>query len=173
MKNDLGRLLVESGQWKVHEMVLTLSKTEWLWKQMKRYKSLFNDITRGSEENFASLIALEDSFWCEVINQSGECVGIVYWTGMGKLIDADVHLIFFDRRPAEKVELCKEIARWFFKENPQANRMTATLPQIYYATIRLAYRIGFKHEGRKRESQMMGGKMVDEFILGILAKEIL
>jgi hypothetical protein len=53
MKNDLGRLLVESGQWKVHEMVLTLSKTEWLWKQMKRYKSLFNDITRGSEENFA------------------------------------------------------------------------------------------------------------------------
>lgn len=170
---ELGRLLVESGEWRAHEMVLTLEKTDWLWKQMKRYRSLFNDITRGSEENFAALIALEDSFWIEVVNQQDECVGIIYWTNMSKLIDADVHLMFFDRKPAEKVELCREVARWFFTNNPQINRMTATLPQIYYATIRLAGKIGFKCEGRKRESQMMSGKMQDEFIFGLLAKEIL
>lgn len=193
MQQELGRLLVESGKWKAHEMVMTLPKVEWLWEQMKRYRTLFNDLTRGDLENFTAIITSNDSFWIEVMNEKQECVGIVYWTGLNRIIDADVHymffdwrwvtprkvteadvhLMFFDRRPAEKVELCKEIAKWFFRENPQVNRMTATLPEIYHATIRLARRIGFKHEGKKRQSQIMGGKFVDEFVLGLLAEEIL
>ena len=173
MRNDLGRLLVEDGQWKAHEMVMTPEKTAWLWNEMKKYRTLFSDFTRGDIQNFTDLIMLKDSFWIEVLDSSERTIGIIYWTGMNRIIDADVHLMFFDRRPAEKVNLCKLVAKWFFDNNPQYNRMTATLPVIYHATIRLAGKIGFRREGKKRESQMMGTKMVDELIFGLLAKETL
>lgn len=172
-RNDLGRELLTHGKWTAHELELNLEKTKWLWEQMKRYRTLFSDFTRGNANNFYDLLRIHDSFWIEVVDDKQETIGIIYWTAMGKIIDADVHLMFFDRKPAEKREFCKAVARWFFNENPQYNRMTATLPVIYHATIRLAKHIGFRQEGRKRESQMMGCKMHDELIFGLLAKEIL
>ena len=171
-RGDLGRLLVDGGQWQVYELELTLEKTKWLWEQMQRYRTLFSDFTRGDVQNFYDLISLRDSYWAEVVDEQGQTVGMIYWTGMSKIIDADVHLMFFDRKPAEKVALCKDVAKWFFGEFPQYHRMTATLPIIYHATIRLAGHIGFRREGRKRQSQMMGGKKVDELIFGLLSSEI-
>lgn len=172
MRTDLGRLLVDCGKWKVHELELTAEKTKWLWDQMQKYRTLFSDFTRGDVQNFYNLIALRDSLWLEVVDENQQTIGMIYWTDMSKIIDADVHLMFFDRRPAEKVELCKDVARWFFKEFPQFHRMTATLPVIYHATIRLAGHIGFRREGKKRQSQMMGGNKVDELIFGLLSSEI-
>ena len=170
---ERGRLLVEFGQWRAHELVLTLDKTDRLWQQMSTYRTLFNDFTRGDVENFYNLISLHDSYWLEVVGQDDNMVGVIYWTNMAHMIDCDVHIMFFDRRPAEKTEFCIEVAKWFFRNNPGCNRMTATLPILYHATIRLARRIGFRIEGKKLESQLMDNKLVDELILGMLAREIL
>lgn len=165
--------LVEHGQWRAVEMHMTPDKIEWLWHGMTKYRTLFSDFTRGDIQNFYNLISLRDSFWIEVLDQNDKIIGVIYWTSMSQVIDADVHLIFFDRKPAEKLVLCKKVATWFFENNPQCNRMTATLPIIYSASVRLAQRIGFKREGRKRQSIMMRGKMEDELILGLLNKEII
>jgi RimJ/RimL family protein N-acetyltransferase len=170
---DTSRILVELGQWRVVELVLDAEKAMWLWQEMNKYRTLFSDLTRGDTDNFSALISLTDSYWLEVLNEQDETIGIVYWTNMANAIDPDVHIMFFDRKPVEKTELCKEIARWFFLNNPQAHRMSATLPVIYRATIRLAERIGFKFEGQRRESILIGGKLVDEKLFGLLAKEIL
>jgi RimJ/RimL family protein N-acetyltransferase len=51
--------------------------------------------------------------------------------------------------------------------------MTATIPAIYHTTVRLLKRMGFKEEGRKRQSLLMYGNKVDEMIFGLLAVEIL
>lgn len=152
---------------------MTLDKIKWLWEEMNRYRTLFNDLTRGSADNFYTVMTLPDSFWLDVLDEQDRLVGMIYWTDLAQMIDANVHLMFFDRKPAEKLELCKAVAKWFFDYFPQCNRMTATLPEIYHATIRLAEHIGFRREGRKRKSQLMGGHYVDEIILGLLASETL
>jgi hypothetical protein len=151
---------------------MTLEKIKWMWDEMNHYRSLFSDLTKGSAENFYNVLMLPDSFWLEVVDKDDKMVGVVYWTGMGQVIDCDVHIVFFDRKPTEKIPLCKEIAKWFFTAFPSYNRMTATLPEFYHATIRIACRIGFKREGKKRQSQLMGGKYVDEIVFGLLASEV-
>jgi hypothetical protein len=136
-------------------------------------------LTRGDAGNFYDLINTPGSLWLEILEVSKpgpdmvktETVGIIYWTGLQNVIDADIHLIFFDRKLADKTELCKQIGVWFFKEFPGCIRITATLPEIYHGTIRLAERLGFKWEGTKRKSQLMGGKYVNEVILGLLFEE--
>lgn len=170
---DTRSVLIDFGRWRVVEINLTLDKLQWLWTEMQKYRTLFSDLTRGSFENFYNLILLQDSFWLEVIDEGDEVIGIVYWTDMKQMIDTSVHVMFFDRKPAEKIPLCREIAKWFFINFPQYHRMTATLPHIYHATIRLAGHVGFRREGRKRQSQIMGGKYVDEITMGLLASESL
>jgi hypothetical protein len=165
------RCILEYDRWKVYELALDLEKLKWLWDEMQKYRTLFSDFTRGSPENFYEVVKLEDSLWLD-IREGDKTIGIGYWTNLANVIDPEVHLMFFDRKPAEKVALCKEVLRWFFKEFPGAVRMTATLPEIYHATIRLAKRIGFRFEGKKRRSQLMGGRYVDEVILGLLVEEL-
>lgn len=172
-RTDADRILIQHGKWHVVELELTLEKMKWLWDEMRKYRSLFSDLTRGSAENFYAVMSMKDSFWLEVLDDQEQTIGLVYWTGLSQLIDCDVHMMFFDRKPSEKLGLCKEIAKWFFVNFPQYNRMTATLPITYYATIRLARKVGFAWEGKKRESQLMNKQKLDEVILGLLASEIL
>lgn len=163
--------VLEFKKWQVFELVLTVDKLKWIWDEMNRYRSLFSDLTRGNPEIFYDLISQKDTLWLEV-REEDKMVGIIYWTSMAKMIDADIHVIFFDRKLTEKAELCREIGKWFFETCPEFNRVTATLPEIYYATIRLARKIGMKEEGRKRQSQMLGGKLVDEFIFGLTVEDL-
>lgn len=166
-----GELLLEVGSWKVHELILTYEKVGWIWTEMQNYRSLFSDLTRGDVNNFWNLISMPDSYWVEISGADENLVGIVYVTNIQQILDADVHLIFFDRRPAEKTELCKKIAAFLF-DKFHFHRMTATVPVIYYATVRLAQKIGFQMEGKKRQSQLMGNRWVDEVILGLLYNEV-
>lgn len=162
--------LIEHERWKVRPLVLTPQKTGELWAKMQDYRTLFSDLTRGKVENFVALVTSADSYWLEVM-EGDEQVGVVYWTGMSDLVSAQVHVIFWDRKPIEKAGLCREIARHFFRTFPH-HRMEAILPAIYYQTLRLAKKIGFVEEGRKRQSQVMGGKYVDEVVFGMFPDEI-
>lgn len=152
-------------------MIFSHEKIGWLWMQMQRFRTLFSDITKNDADNFYNLLILPNSYWIEILDSENYIIGVVYVTGMQQVVDADVHLMFFDRRPAEKVELCKKIAGWLF-DTFHFHRLTATIPMIYYATVRLAEKIGFVHEGRKRQSQLMGSRWVDEVILGLLYSEV-
>lgn len=158
--------------YEVREVVFTESMAKWLWIEMNRYRTLWNDFTRGDFDSWFNSITSNDSFWLEV-RKDGELVGVVYWNHMAQIIDVQVHCMFFDRNLIDKTELCKTIAQWFFLRFPEVTRMTATIPAIYHTTSRLLKRLGFKEEGRKRKSLLMGGKSVDEMIFGLLASEIL
>lgn len=163
--------ILEHGKWKVYELVLTIDKLAWIWNEMNKHRSLFSDLTRGKPDILYNVLSQQDTLWLDI--REGEAtVGIIYWTGMAKMVDADLHVIFFDMKLSEKVPLCQEIGKWFFQTCPEFYRMTATLPSIYGATIRLAKKIGFKQEGKKRKSQMFGGKLVDEYIFGLTIEDM-
>lgn len=153
----------------VYEMRLSLDKAKWLWEEMNKYRTLWNDFTRGDYESWANTLVSHDSFWVEIWDES--LVGIIYWTDMFQISDCEMHGMFFDRDLASKVELCRQVAAWFFIRFPEVHRMTTSTPSIYHATIRLLRRVGFKEEGRKREMWLMNGKWVDQVISGLLASE--
>lgn len=169
---DPNLLIAEFDRWKVQEMLMTPEKVAWLWEEMHKYRSLFSTLTENDLRNFTAIMALPDTLWTEAIDEDENIIGILYVTDLARTIDCEVHIMFFDRKPAEKVHLCKQALAWVFERYP-LRRMTATIPSIYYRTIKLAKNIGFKEEGRKRESQLLGNKWVDEVILGILRHEVL
>lgn len=151
---------------------MTPEKAKWLWEEMNRYRTLWNDFTRNDYDSWFDNLVRKDSFWLEVL-KDGVPVGVVYWTDLYQIIDLNVHCMFFDRDLATKTDLCRSIAQWFFLHFPEATRMTAIIPSIYHTTIRLLKRLGFKEEGRKRESLLMYGNKVDELIFGLLASGML
>ena len=165
-------VIVEHGPWKVRHLNLTMARMQELWEKLATYQSLFSDLTRGDVKNFEIVLLSPDSFWLEVVDEEENLIGVMYLTNTQQLIDADVHIVFFDRKPAEKARLCQLTLEWIFR-NFAYRRLSATIPSIYYAVIRLAKHIGFKEEGRKRESLLMGNKWVDEQLLGILRAEVL
>lgn len=165
-------VLIRLAPYDVVEMKLTLDKAKWLWEEMNKYRTLWNDFTRNDFESWYAGLTAADSYWVEVWKDD-QIVGIVKWTGMAAIVDVQVHAMFFDRDLAGKVEICQRIAWWFFLTFPECHRMTATIPSIFHATVRLLKRMGFKEEGRKRESLLMYGNRVDEMIFGLLASEVL
>lgn len=165
-------LIAEHGPWKVRHLTLTVERAQELWEQLSSYRTLFSDLTRGDRKNFDIVLLSEDSFWMEVVDESEKLVGVMYLTNTQQLIDADVHIVFFDRKPAEKARLCQLTMEWLFREFPY-RRLSATIPQIYYAILRLARHVGFKDEGLKRDSLLIGNKWVNEVMLGILRSEVI
>lgn len=163
-------VIARHGNYSTSEMIMSREKIEWLWTEMQKYPTLFSDLTKGDKDNFASLVLDRNSIWFEVLN--GETlVGVIYFTEMHQRIDCAAHLIFFDRKLPEKIGICREVAKWMFDNFP-INRITAVVPRIYWATIKLAKSIGFTPEGRKRKSQLIGNRWVDEDILGLLRSEV-
>lgn len=165
-------VLIRLAPYDVYEMRLTLEKAKWLWDEMNKYRTLWNDFTRGDFDSWYNILVAKDSFWLEVWKDE-QIVGVVYWTDISQIVDVQVHAMFFDRDLAGKVEICQRIAWWFFLKFPECHRMTATIPSIYHATVRLLKRMGFTEEGRKRESLLMYGNRVDQMIFGLLASEVL
>lgn len=165
-------LIAEYSKWRVRELQLTPEKLAYIWEQMQLHKALFSDMTRDDKINFRNIITSKDTFWMEVLDDQDNLIGLIYLMNMQWVIDAEAHIVFFDRQPAEKALLCRQVIQWLF-ENFPFHRLSATIPSIYFATIRLAKKIGFKDEGIKRESQLIGNKWVHEEMLGILRAEVL
>lgn len=169
---DVDSILVTDGKWRVRQLVFDWpEKLRWLWDTMSAHKSLFSDLTRGDESNFIALLSDPNSFWLEVLNAADETVGIIYLQNLDSVVDAEVHINFFDRDVIGKVDLCKAVMQWVFARFP-FNRLTAIVPEKYFAAKRMAEFVGFTHEGRRRESILMNGEWWDEIMFGILRREV-
>lgn len=157
-------------RWTVREVVLTTEKVDALWKMLQKYKTLFSDLTRGKAEDFVQTITDSNSLWFEVVEYD-VIVGVIYFNEMSKVVDCSGHMVFFDRSPSEKVDVCKEMARWMFANFP-LHRITVSPPTLYHATVRLLEKIGFKREGTLRQSVLIGGKWNDQAVYGLLRSEV-
>lgn len=165
------RVLVHNDKYEVKELRVTQAKVVWIWEEMRKYKTLFTDFDRYDVMKFGSLIEDQWTYWLEVVDSANNIVGIIYITDLDKYVDANISIVFFDRRPAEKLALVKATIEVVFDRFPSLHRLTLSVPSIYHATIRLAKKLGFTREGTKRQSILMGSRWIDEEIYGILASE--
>lgn len=158
------------GRWVMRHLTLTPYKIKALWEMMQRHRTLFSDITRGDPANFLHSLMSPDSMWFEV-REVGVVVGLIWFDELHNIVDCGAHIVFFDRRPTEKLPLCREALRWIFM-NTAVHRITVAPPAIYHKTIKLLVSLGFTLEGRKREALLMGGNWVDQVIYGITRSEV-
>jgi RimJ/RimL family protein N-acetyltransferase len=149
---------------------LDAKKLQALWEKLKRFRTLFSDLTRGDVVNFVNYVTSSDTFWLEIM-EDRFLVGIVVLEGISKVVDAEAHVLFMDRELSNKVPVCKAIIKWLFATFP-FQRLTVQIPEIYMAPIRLVNDLGFKREGKKRQAVLISGKWVDVFVLGLIRPEV-
>lgn len=161
------------GDWVAREMVMDYDKIKWFWDTIQAHRALFSDLTRGNVENFANLILANSTFWIEVVEiNTGKIIGVMYVTDIQQMIDASVHIIFFDRKPKAKSTLCRMVLEWLFHEF-SFRRLSAYIPATYWVTLGLARQVGFVEEGRRRQALLLNSRWVDEIVLGILRSEVI
>lgn len=157
-------------RWAVRHLNLADDKLDRLWNVLQRHKTLFSDFTKGDKSVWVSLVTRPDTYWLEVYNATeDELVGLIYFENVIG-VDIDAHLVYFDRKPAEKVEVTRSVLRYMFDTFP-IQRISVTIPVIYNATGRMLDKLGFKREGKKRASVLLGGHWVDQYMYGLLRSE--
>lgn len=155
------------GKWEIGEMDLTWSKVLILWERLQQFKTLFSDLTRKDFANWLNTLSQPNSMWFEVREiGTQDIVGIIWFGGLSSIIEAEGHMVFFDRKPMEKLAVSRELVSWMFRSFP-LRRITVELPEIYHGTMRLLERLDFSREGCKREAVLLGGKWLGMRIYGL------
>ena len=169
LRNDTEPLLT-LGPWVVKNMTLTREKVAMLWQMVQPFRTVFSDLTRGDAENFVHAITHPASLWFEVWEDQ-MLVGIAWMTDINLVTDSSAHLLFFDRHPAEKRDVCMALIKWVFRNYP-LHRISAHVPHMYHATLRLVQAMGFVPEGVKREAVLIRGSWVDIHMFGLTRSEV-
>ena len=163
--------IVTVGQYRVKTMSLTWPKLLLLWEQLKKFRALFSDLTRGDLENFIKYVVNEHTFWLEIY-KAKELVGIISLENMHLVVDAEAHVFFMDHNLSDKVPVSRATVVWLFDNFP-FQRLTVQVPERHYATLRFVKNLGFKSEGRKRQAVLINGKWFDVYLFGILRTEVM
>jgi RimJ/RimL family protein N-acetyltransferase len=151
--------MISFDRWTVSELRVDVPTISNLWRKLEQFPTLFSDETRGDIDGLISLVTAQNTIWLE-IREREEVVGVVYFVFDGEG-DADSHMVFFDRRPAEKRELLQAVVRQLFNVLPDLQRISARVPDLYFSTRRLVEKIGFRWQRVFHEDVMIGSKLID------------
>lgn len=151
-------------------MVLTPGKAEALFEIITKFKTLFTDFSQNSYPTWVAMITDPDSIWVEVC-EGQRLAGLGTFKGMSQLLECECHFFALDRQPAEKAAAWRKILEWVFVQYPLLHRVNMNPPTIYYAAIRTALKIGFVHEGTRRETVLIRGRWTDQTVMSILRRE--
>jgi RimJ/RimL family protein N-acetyltransferase len=151
--------------------VLTKGKLEYLWDNMRRYPQVFDDIIPRTFEAFKeSMLAPTNQFYEFVRGE--EIIGMAAATQVRIRLDANMHLIMFDRRLRGREDLFRD-AMVDFMKRAGLRRMTVILPEDNRTAIKLTERIGFTHEGTLRKAHLRDGIYRNYECFGILREELI
>ncbi len=151
-------------------LVLTNGKIEELWNRMKLYPQVFDDVIPRTMEAFReNLLAPTNQFYEFV--EGEDVIGLAAATQVRPKLDANLHLVMFDRRLRGREPIITE-ALQEFAVRAKLRRMTVVLPEDNKTAIKLVLRLGFKPEGVMRKAHVRDGIYRDYHIFGILLEEL-
>ena len=143
---------------------------EWLWEHMRQFPQVFDDVIPRTFEEFKnSLMAPQNQFY--EFFQGDDIIGLAAATNVRPWLDANVHLVMFDRRLRGREESIR-IAMGDFMHRAQLRRLTALLPEDNKVAIKLVLRLGFQPEGIIRKAHLRDGIYRDYHVFGILREEL-
>lgn len=163
-------MIMRVDKWDVYQLELTPEKLDNMWATFQKYKSLFSDHNRNDKEGWIQYLLSPDTYWLE-IKEGDMSVGLIYFEGFSKGIEIIGHMVYYDRKPAEKLEVTRGILGFMF-ENFPIQRIVVEIPEMYRATDRLLIRLGFRKEGKKRQAVLLGGTWKDTFLYGLLRSDL-
>jgi len=151
-------------------LVLVKGKLEYLWDRMRQYPQMFDDVIPRTFEAFkAGMMAPQNQFYEFV--QGNEIIGLAAATQVRPGLDANMHVIMFDRRLRGREGILKEALR-DFAIRAKLRRMTVVLPEDNRTAIKLVGRLGFRLEGVMRKAHLRDGIFRDYHVFGILLEEL-
>lgn len=162
-------MILTVDEWVVQDLTLSPEKLKQVWKMLKRQRTLFSDLTTNDVSNFVAAVTSPNAIWFEV-REEGTMVGIIWFGDLHLITDCEAHMVFFDRNILEKKDLCIEVMRWMFHNFP-LERISVNPPMMYKKTIYFLKVVGFKQEGLKRRSTLIGGRWWDQAMFGITRTE--
>lgn len=140
-----------------------------LWDKYSNYKVLFDDFIADDPVAFATWVMAKSTVVCTVTAK--EPVGVLYVTNIRPHHSGLGHFFFWDRRTSGRHAVILSALRWGM-DTFDLHRIDISVPIYAYAALHRIHKLGFKIEGRKRESILYEGKWADTLQFGILRKEI-
>ena len=151
-------------------LVLVSGKLEYLWNRMKMYPQVFDDVIPRTFEAFRDTMLAPTNQFYEILDGE-EIVGLAAATQVRPTLDANMHVVMFDRRLRGREPVLLEALR-DFGIRAKLRRMTVVLPEDNRTAIKLVGRLGFKLEGVMRKAHLRDGIYRDYHVFGILAEEL-
>lgn len=167
----------DGREYSVRGMNWDLDKIQASWSQISKFP-IFSDDMDKTPQGFLRFVLNGGAIWFDIYDLLDEQpVGLMYLTDMteasnGRLIEAMWHAMVWDakagpRRPIFRAAIKAVFAQLGF------HRLRAEIPLHFGGVIRQAKKIGFKEEGRLRESKQYNGIWFDALLLSVLEKEAL
>lgn len=172
---------VERG---VFLLELTRKNLQRFWDAAKQFPTLYGRQLNSVEEFVDLFLSYDESgnihangLFFYVPDENDNFLGVFYITNAiydnNRLIDANVHYSFFDKRHRGRVPLVKRMLKFTFEEFG-FQRLSVSIP--LYATKFTRHfisNIGFTVEGKKRKAAFYQNQWWDELCYGILKEEVL
>ena len=163
------RLLQKLGK---AEAYLTPQKIQELWISYSRHDTLFSDYTQGKVEPFLDVLFASNAIVAEIYNVSFEMpIGSMMLNRIIENFDGLGHFTLWDSRARGKEPLFLEMMRMWMAEF-RLRRISAEVVGSSKGVIRMIERLGFQHEGTRREGSIHKGSWVDLEMYGILESEL-
>lgn len=163
------RLLQEFGK---PEVYLTPEKIRELWDEYRKHDTLFSDYTRGKVDPFLDALFNSFSVWAEVYDETDDQpIGAFMISDVIPNFDAKGHFTFWDSKASGREPLVWRMMK-FWMTQFSLHRLSAEVPGHQRGVIRFIERLGFEHEGTRREGNIHKGSWVNMEMFGILQEEL-
>src|SRR6516165_10843295 len=128
-----------SESWEL--LVLTPQKMEWIWEQVQRFPIIFDDFGKGNKKAFFDKLMNPANGFVDI----GPGKGIACLFNIRPRLDANCHIVMFDRKLKGREPLLKQVLAYAFSVLC-LRRLTAWISEDAYLASALAERLGFRLE---------------------------
>ena len=148
------------------DFICTKENLSLVWEKLNQFPILFDDSVRNDYNHFLREMLDPSS----IIMFTGD-YGIFRCCNIIPYRECDIHLSFWDKRFRGRLEECSQVLKWLFNKL-KLHRANIEVPSITYSTINFIKALGFKIEGKRRDSWQVNGRYLDVIEFGILDSDV-
>lgn len=151
---------------------ITPDKIQEIWIEFSRHDVLFSDYTKGEVEPFLDMLFDPRAIMAEIYHLGkGLPVGLMMLSRVIPRFDALGHFTLWDSHVKGKEPLFWAMMELWMDEF-DLHRLSVETPGFGKGLIRLIERLGFVHEGTRREGTIHKGSWIGLEMYGITRREL-